>query len=102
MSEAKVKKEEKALAEKQKKEEQDKLEKEKKEKLAIEKEEQNRIAKEKESFEEQAPITEETVDPRTTDPRSEYYQATPEEIEQGRLMEQQVQDDFWANQDSNN
>ena len=108
ISEAKVKKEEieklkekEALVEKKKKEEQDKLEKEKKEKLALEKEEQTRIAQE-ETIEQQPTITEESVDPRTTDPRSEYYQATPEEIEQGRLMEQQAQDDFWANQNSNN
>lgn len=106
ISEAKIKKEkieklkeEEALAEKKKKEEQDKLEKEK---LALEKEEQNRIAQEKETSEQQAPITEETVDPRTTDPRSQYYQATPEEIEQSRLMEQQAQDEFWADQNSNN
>lgn len=104
-------KEKEALVEKKKQEEQEKIEKEKveklalekdkKEKLALEKEEQTSIAQE-ETFEQQTPITEETVDPRTTDPRSQYYQATPEEIEQGRLMEQQAQDDFWANQDSKN
>ncbi|MGF2189580.1 hypothetical protein ACQUD0_04510 [Vagococcus fluvialis] len=103
ITEAKAKKEEieklkkeEALAEKKKKQEQEKLEK-----LALEKEEQTRIAQE-ETIEQQPTITEESVDPRTTDPRSEYYQATPEEIEQGRLMEQQAQDDFWANQNSNN
>ena len=108
ISEAKEKKEEikklkekEALAEKKKKEEQDKLEKEKEEKIALEKEEQTRIAQE-EKIEQQPTISEEVVDPRTIDPRSEYYQATPEEIEQGRLMEQQAQDDFWANQNSNN
>ena len=98
VSEAKAKKEEieklkeeKTLAENKKKEEQDKLEKEKKEQLTSE----------KESFEPQSPNTEETIDPRTTDPRSQYYQATPEEMEQAKLREQQAQDDFWANQDSN-
>lgn len=94
-------KEKEALAEKKKKEEQDKLEKEKEEKIALEKEEQTHIEQE-EKIEQQPTISEEVVDPRTIDPRSEYYQATPEEIEQGRLMEQQAQDDFWANQNSNN
>lgn len=109
VSEAKAKKEEieklkeeETLAEKKKKEEQNKLEKEKKEKLALEKEEQTRIAQEEGTLEQQPTITEETVDPRTTDPRSQYYQATPEEMEQARLIEQQAQDDFWANQNSNN
>lgn len=109
MSEANAKKveieklkEKEALAEKKKKEKQDKLEKEEKEKLTLKKEEQNRIAQKEETIEQQPPLTEKTVDPRTTDSNSQYYQATPEEIEQGRLMEQQAQEDFRANQNSDN
>ena len=81
------------------------LKKEKQDKL--EKEEQDRIVQEEQTFEdhepeEQEPIVEEPIDPRITDPNSQYYQSTPEEIEQSKLMEQQAQDDFWANQEMNN
>lgn len=37
-----------------------------------------------------------STDPRTNDPKSQYYNATPEEMEKGRQMEQQAQDDYWA------
>lgn len=111
---AKALEKEKALAEKKKIEYEAKLEKEKATKKALEKkeekkkkekkEEEDRIAQEQTDFEqqEQAPITEDTVDTRTNDPRSQYYNATPDEIEEGKQLEQQAQDDFWANQDTNN
>lgn len=44
----------------------------------------------------------ETADPRTTDPNSIYYGATPEELERGKQMEQRAQDDYWENNQNQN
>lgn len=82
------------------------INKEKKEQTS---EETSRTIKEQETIEtvleNNAPNeqqVQETADPRTTDPNSIYYGATPEELELGKQMEQQAQDDYWENNQNQN